>query len=232
MVTPRGTSASRRSAGSRVESTMPTCGNVRRKAQISCTSSRSPSVNRGANPPAAGRRRGRLMETMRLPAVAQEMIHMRGERGGFLAPIVQPEQRAQPEPPETGRVGALGTFEPPVEVALGTRRVHLLVGRTVVRLLVNDQPLGSRPRRAGGIPPFPSGRLRATRRAHPPAPARPGCRLRGSRWKRTWGCSPATSRMLRNPPGPGGALPRPPGRPAGSRAGSGCRARTRNTCSC
>ena len=44
----------------RAESTMPTCGKVSRNAQISCTNSRSGNSKRGANPPAAGRRRGRL----------------------------------------------------------------------------------------------------------------------------------------------------------------------------
>ena len=95
---------------------------MRRKAQTSCTSSRSVMCVSGWNSPAHGRSRGKRNRELRLPTIAQQIIGMRRDARGFHAPIAQTIQRADAEPTKTRRVSALGCFETPIEIALRSRR--------------------------------------------------------------------------------------------------------------
>ena len=79
---------------------------------------------------------------MRLPACAQQMVEVRGQRDGLLAPVPQAEEHADADAAEPGGMPALGAGEAPVVILLRSRRVDLRVGRAVVCLLVDDEPLG------------------------------------------------------------------------------------------
>ena len=76
---------------------------------------------------------------LRLPALAQQILRVRRDAEGFQPPVRQPIERAETEPAEARRVGALRRFQPPVEVALRPGGVHLGIHGAVVGFLVNDQ---------------------------------------------------------------------------------------------
>jgi hypothetical protein len=74
--------------------------------------------------------------------VLEQIIDVGRQRDGFRAPILtEPEKRADPQPAESGPIGAFGTIQAPLEIALRSGGMHLLVDGPVVRLLINDEPL-------------------------------------------------------------------------------------------
>jgi hypothetical protein len=73
------------------------------------------------------------------PAVAKEIIGMCGDAEGFKVPIAEPVESADAETTKTGVIGALRSFETPIEVALGTGSVHVGVDSAVVSLLIDDE---------------------------------------------------------------------------------------------
>ena len=75
-----------------------------------------------------------------LPAPAQEMLEMSGKRYGFLSPMPQPVESADPDAAEARLVGAFGAIQSPVVISLWSRKVHPGVGGTMVGFLVNNEP--------------------------------------------------------------------------------------------
>src|SRR5437764_1929683 len=69
---------------------------------------------------------------------------MRRETDSFFLPAGQTKKRADPNSPKARIVAALRAIEPPVEIALRTRRVQVRVNLAIVRLLINNEALGAR----------------------------------------------------------------------------------------
>ena len=69
-----------------------------------------------------------------------KIFQVRGERQRLVFPICQAEQRANPDAPESARVGALRAIQPPVEILLRPRGVERLISFAVVGFLIHDQP--------------------------------------------------------------------------------------------
>ena len=59
------------------------------------------------------------------------------------APVSQSIERADAEAFEARRVGAFGSLHAPLEIPFGSRGVDLGVHLPVVRLLIDNQPLGA-----------------------------------------------------------------------------------------
>src|SRR5207237_2306079 len=55
----------------------------------------------------------------------------------LLLPARQTKKRTDSDPPKAGVVAALRAIEPPVEIALRTRRMQIRVNLAIVRLLIN-----------------------------------------------------------------------------------------------
>ena len=87
---------------------------------------------------------GQRNRHVRLPAVAQQVGRMGRDADGFESPVREPVKRADPETPESRRVGAFGCAETPFKIPLRTGGVHLRVNLAVVGFLVNHQPVRSR----------------------------------------------------------------------------------------
>ena len=76
---------------------------------------------------------------MSFPTVAQEIIGMSGDADGFISPVAETVESADTEATEAGVVSAFGSFETPVEIALGTGSVHIGINIAVVSFLINDK---------------------------------------------------------------------------------------------
>ena len=98
----------------------------------------------GWNSPAHGRSRGSEIVNCRLPAIPQQIIRVRRHADGLVPPVGQSVKRADAEPAETGGVGALRRFEPPVEIPLRPGGVHVRINFAVVSFLINHQPVRAR----------------------------------------------------------------------------------------
>jgi len=77
------------------------------------------------------------------PAVAQQVISMRGDAERFETPIAEAVKGADAETSETGVVRAFGSFETPIEIALWSCGVHIGVDRAIVGFLIDDEPFGA-----------------------------------------------------------------------------------------
>ena len=106
----------------------------------------------------------------RAPAGAVEVFEMRGQSEGLVAPIPEPEQRPDADAPESRGVTALGTIQSPVEILLRPKNMHLCIGRTVISLLVNHEPLRARLDKRAVFIGFHRGDLNRNRRNKPPQP--------------------------------------------------------------
>jgi hypothetical protein len=73
------------------------------------------------------------------PAVAQEVIGVGGDGEGFETPIGEAVESANAESAEASVVSALGGFETPIEIALGTGSVHVGIDGAVVSFLIDDK---------------------------------------------------------------------------------------------
>ena len=54
------------------------------------------------------------------------------------------EESSDADAAEARLIGAFGAIQPPVEVLLGSGKMHLRVGGAMIGLLVDNQPLCSR----------------------------------------------------------------------------------------
>jgi hypothetical protein len=77
------------------------------------------------------------------PAVAKEVIGVGGNAEGFETPITEAVESADAKTAETGVVGAFGSVETPIEIALWTGGVHICVDRAVVSFLIDDKTFGA-----------------------------------------------------------------------------------------
>ena len=82
---------------------------------------------------------------MRFPAGAQQMVEVRGEGDGFVAPVPQTEEHADADAAEAGGVSAFRTSQAPVVIFFRTGGVQPRVGRAVVGFLVDDETFGTGP---------------------------------------------------------------------------------------
>ncbi len=58
----------------------------------------------------------------------------------FVSPIAEAVESANAETTEAGIIGALGSFETPIEIALRPGSVHFRVNSAVVSFLINNEP--------------------------------------------------------------------------------------------
>lgn len=72
-----------------------------------------------------------------------QVFEVGGEGEGFGAPVGKAKEGADADATEAATVGALGAFEPPVEVLFGAGGVEGFVGVAVVGLLVDDEAFGT-----------------------------------------------------------------------------------------
>src|SRR5437868_14195813 len=80
---------------------------------------------------------------LRLPAMFQQILRVRGQRERFLLPPAKPEECADSKPAKSRGVTALRAIEPPVEIAFRSRGEQVRVSLAIVCLLVNHQPFHS-----------------------------------------------------------------------------------------
>ena len=74
-----------------------------------------------------------------LPTVTKQIIGVGGDAQRFNSPIAQAVESADAETAEAGVVSAFGSFETPIEIALGTGRVHFGIDSAVVSFLIDDK---------------------------------------------------------------------------------------------
>ena len=72
------------------------------------------------------------------------MLQMRREPQRLQAPVAQAKQRPYANATKTARITAFRARQPPVEVLLRPRRVHLLVHNAIIRLLIDHEPFRAR----------------------------------------------------------------------------------------
>lgn len=77
------------------------------------------------------------------PAIAKEVIGVGGDAECFESPIAEAIERADAETAEASVVGAFGSFEAPIEIALGSGGVHIGINGAVVGFLINDEALSA-----------------------------------------------------------------------------------------
>src|SRR5438067_13595963 len=77
---------------------------------------------------------------LRLPAMFQQILRVRGQRERFLLPPAKPEECADSKPAKSRGVTALRAIEPPVEIAFRPRAVQVRIRLAIVRFLVNHEP--------------------------------------------------------------------------------------------
>src|SRR5205807_7993218 len=77
---------------------------------------------------------------LRLPAMFQQILRVRGQGERFLLPPAKPEERADSKPAKSRGVTALRAIEPPVEIAFRPGRMQVRVSLAIVRSLVNHEP--------------------------------------------------------------------------------------------
>src|SRR4029077_6422215 len=87
----------------------------------------------------AGTKPGKRDGDLSFPAVAKEVIGMSRDAEGFEAPIAEAVESADAETTEAGSIGAFGSFETPIKIALGPGSVHIGVNSAVVGFLIDDE---------------------------------------------------------------------------------------------
>jgi hypothetical protein len=100
-------------------------------------------VGEGLKFTGAGTEPGKRDGDLGLPAVAKEVIGVGSDADGFETPIAEAVESANAETTEAGVVGAFGSFETPIEIALRPGSVHIGVNCAVVGFLIDDEAFGA-----------------------------------------------------------------------------------------
>src|SRR5205814_8141697 len=97
-------------------------------------------VRKGLKFACAGAKPGKRDGDLSFPAGAQEVFGMSSDAERFVSPIAEAVESANAETTEAGIIGALGSFETPIELAFGTSGVHVGIDSAVVSFLINNEP--------------------------------------------------------------------------------------------
>ena len=100
-------------------------------------------VKRGSKTSGRGTQSRKADADLRLPAAFQQIIDMCRQSDRLRAPGCEAKESPDSNPTKSSGVTALGTIEPPIEIAFRTRGMHFGVDLAIICFLINDEGFGS-----------------------------------------------------------------------------------------